>query len=131
MLASPGFFFNTDEVTADERLISLIMTYFYKIKIVPYLGKITCNLFWSSLNGRLQMVKIRTSRCLVMKLVLSGVPQGSLSGVPQGSILGPILFLLYVNDLHLNLSSSLDMYTDDATLHNSSSFIRHIGSVMS
>ena len=38
MLASPGFFFNTDEVTAEERLISLIMTYFYKIKIVPYLG---------------------------------------------------------------------------------------------
>ena len=43
---------------------------------------------------------------------------------------GPILFLLYVNDLPLNLSARLDMYADDATLHKSSSCIRQINTTL-
>ena len=38
-------------------------------------------------------------------------------GVPQGSILGPIFFLLFVNDMPLSKrDSTLDVYADDATL---------------
>ena len=39
------------------------------------------------------------------------------SGVPQGAVLGPLLFLLYVNDLPNNLKSSIRLFADDALLY--------------
>ena len=39
------------------------------------------------------------------------------SGVPQGSVLGPLLFLIYVNDIGDNLRSHLKLFANDCTVY--------------
>ena len=38
------------------------------------------------------------------------------AGVPQGSVFGPLLFLVYVNDIAENLLSLVRLFADDSSL---------------
>ena len=41
------------------------------------------------------------------------------SGVPQGTILGPILFIMYINDISTYLTSTVKIYADDTRIAQS------------
>ena len=77
---------------------------------------VTNDWFSSYLSKRSQYVKINGSESKISKID---------HGVPQGSVLGPLLFLVYINDLHTCIHhSTVRHFADDTNLLQGSKGIK-------
>jgi len=48
------------------------------------------------------------------------------SGVPQGSVLGPVLFLVYVNDIWRNMESTIRLFADECVIYRKIIYIANM-----
>ena len=79
----------------------------YKLKKAGVHGRL---LQWFSnyLSNRSQRVCLRSQQSLIGNIK---------AGVPQGSVLGPLLFLIYINDLTNVTFSKMKLFADDTSLY--------------
>jgi len=87
-----------------KRLLNKLMSYKVDVKLIAWIEAFLCN--------RTQQVRVNG--------ILSK-SQSVLSGIPQGTVLGPLLFIIFINDLPevcKNLSD-IFLFADDAKLYKS------------
>lgn len=78
----------------------------FKLKQFGICGSLL-SLVENYLSGRTQRVVINGQ---------TSSSQNTYAGVPQGSILGPLLFLIYVNDIKDGIVSNIKLFADDTSL---------------
>ena len=108
-------------LTLRKHLTRLITKYCEKLKFYGLRGKVN-DLLYSYLSNRKQYVSLNGFDSEVKDVTC---------GVPQGSSLGPLLFLLYINDLRLCLSKSdTGHFADDTFILYSSKIPKTIETVI-
>jgi len=108
-----------DSLDTGERIDAIVIDFSKAFDLVPHdrlLFKISNSgldsriLAWIKdfLTGRTQKVRIQQE--------LSNDVQVT-SGIPQGSVIGPLLFLAFINDIEINMQSTIRLFADDCIIY--------------
>ena len=98
------------------RAISLYMSCVFNMVWHPAL---LTKLSSYGIQGNLHSWFLDFLSCRSQHMALNGILSSPLpvqAGIPQGSVLGPVLFLVVINDLSNSLENPLYLFAHDATL---------------
>ena len=79
----------------------------FKLSDLGFSGE-TLRWFSSFLTNRQHCVRVNGS---------SSDTQCLISGIPQGTVLGPLLFLIFINDLPKSMTNNCSIFADDTTAY--------------
>ena len=83
-----------------ERLLVKLYAYGIRVKLLQWIREF--------LTNRKQKVSVNNHSSNLVPVT---------SGIPQGGVLGPIMFLIYVNDLPEVVTSTVKLFADDTKLY--------------
>ena len=102
-----------------EQVDMLILDFSKAFDVVPHI-RLLRKLEHYGINGKiLEWIKAwltQRQQCVAVEGETSGNAQVK-SGVPQGTVLGPLMFLLYINDIGNEIKSKLRLFADDSLLY--------------
>ena len=87
-----------------------------RVSIPGLLSKLSLIGFSSSATEWLASFLTHREQCVLLDGTTSA-PLTPKSGIPQGTVLGPVLFLIFINDLPESTQSQCSIFADDTTLH--------------